>query len=78
MVLHKGFGEVFAAFEHGSRLGRTNDGNVLQLGILLEEVIDSLHKGVFGTHDDHIDCICHNEGFYTLEVICLQGHVFTD
>ena len=77
MTTHEGLGEVLTAFKHSTSLGRTNHGDVLQLGILLEEIIDSFHEWVFGAYDHHINGMLQHKRLDALEVISLQGNILT-
>ena len=76
VALHKGLGEVLGAFEYGTSLGRTDDGNILRTLVLLQVIIDTLYQRVFGTDDHHINLVVDDKLLDGLEIVGLHGHVF--
>ena len=75
VALHESFGEVLAAFELSTGLRGTDDGNVTQLGIVAEEVVDALHQRVLRTHNDHVHLVGEYKVLDARKVIGLQGYV---
>ena len=78
MPLHEAFGEVLASLEHSSCLRRTDDWDVLQLGIVLEVVIDAFHQRVFRTNHHHLYPVPQHKHLDAIEVIDLDVDVFAD
>ena len=76
MSLHERLGEVFRAFEHGSRLRRTDDWDVASERVVGEVVVDALHEWVFWSDDDHVDMVCIDEFLQFLEVVDPDVYVF--
>ena len=74
---HESFGEIFRAFEHGTCLRGSNNGNIGRLGVVLEFVVDALHQWVFGTYHHHVDSFSERECLQRLEVVGLDGHILT-
>ena len=57
MPHHKGFGEVFAAFEPGSGGRRAYDGNTFQFIIVFEVIVYPFYQRIFGAYDNHVDIV---------------------
>ena len=74
---HESLGKVLRAFQHGTSLRGTDDGDVLRALVLLQVVVDTLHQRVFRTYYHHVDAFFHYECLDGLEVVSLHGHILS-
>ena len=75
MPLHEAFGKVLAALKHRTRLARTDDGDVSQFRVVLEEVVNALYQRVLRTDHDHIYPVSQHEHLDCVEVVGLDVNV---
>ena len=75
VALHETLGKVLGAFEYGTGLGGSDDGDVLQQVVVAEVVVDAFHQGVLGADYDHVDFVVQNELGDAVEVIGLEVYI---
>ena len=75
VLVHEFLGELLAALQCGSRLGRADDGNLGQPLIRSEKINDPLHQRGFRPHDQHVDSVFEDTGGHCIKVHGVQRHV---
>ena len=75
MALHEALCKVLTAFEHGTRLRRTDNGNVACACVLPEIVVYSAHQWVFRTYHYHVDSVVCSKGFKLFELVYTYRNV---
>ena len=78
VTFHEYLGEVLGSFQHGSRLGRTDDRDTGCTHIVLEGIIDALHQRILRPHDNHVHLSFHGEVLEPAEIVCTDRHILTD
>ena len=72
MAHHKAFGKFLASFQLRSFCRWADNGDMFQLGTVLEIVVDAFYQRVFGTYYYHFDVFLLCEGTDSFKISCFD------
>ena len=75
VAFHESLGKILATFQFCPLFRWTYDNGVFSSRVIFQRIVDTIHKWIFGSNNNHVNLLVANKIFDSIEIVHLNVDV---